>query len=68
MNLGELWGHKDVLNDRTQDMRTETIGSGDGHDCQERDCRWGSGDRDGEDSSLLVVRMAGCSVLMDRYM
>jgi len=62
MDLGKLWGHEDVLNDRTQDIRTETIGSGDGHNCQERDCRWSSGDSEREDSSPRVARMARCSV------
>ena len=34
--LGELWGHEDVLDDRTQDMRIKIIGSGNEHDRREK--------------------------------
>jgi hypothetical protein len=34
-NLRKLWRHKNMFDDRMQDISVELIGSGDGHDCRE---------------------------------
>ncbi len=42
VSLRKFQGHEDMFDDGSQNTGIEMIGRMDGHDCRERDCRWGS--------------------------